>query len=281
MIKNFVNISENEKIQKVLSSKIYKRMFVSFLILAGLLTVIVPTWQVYTEEGRSSTLISYRDPNIRGESLYIVVSVLNVDFSEKTYTINFILQPNGTLANEFGQLNQRITIRFSAIESYNLETGDAINPIQVVFKYEEGSEIDYPLDFYSGYFDLFAYYMNDTSQSIPITFHLDASVTSFHFMPTLEHHQYRQNGTDRISLKILTGRSTTTQGFSIFICILMWLLSLVMGLFGFQVVFRKRRADAHACMIGITTLFALPAVRSAQPGIPEVGCVSDILGFYW
>lgn len=40
MIKNFVNISENEKIQKVLSSKIYKRMFVSFLILAGLLTVI-------------------------------------------------------------------------------------------------------------------------------------------------------------------------------------------------------------------------------------------------
>lgn len=140
------------------------------------------------------------------------------------------------------------------------------------------------MDFYSGAFDLFAYYMNDTSQSIPITFHLDASITSFHFMPTLEHHQQYQNGTvlsDRISLKILTGRSTTTQGFSIFICILMWLLSLVMGLFGFQVVFRKRRADAHACMIGITTLFALPAVRSAQPGIPDVGCVSDILGYYW
>lgn len=123
--------------------------------------------------------------------------------------------------------------------------------------------------------------MNDTSQSIPITFHLDASITSFHFMPTLQHRQYASNGTDRISLKILTGRSTTTQGFSIFICVLMWLLSLAMGLFGFQVVFRKRRADAHACMIGITTLFALPAVRSAQPGIPDVGCVSDILGFYW
>lgn len=62
-------ISENEKIQKVMSSRIYKRLFISFLILAGLLTVIgnietmrilqklkiislVPTWQVYTEEGR-------------------------------------------------------------------------------------------------------------------------------------------------------------------------------------------------------------------------------------
>lgn len=33
-------ISENEKIQKVMSSRIYKRMFISFLLLAGLLTVI-------------------------------------------------------------------------------------------------------------------------------------------------------------------------------------------------------------------------------------------------
>lgn len=53
---------------------------------------------------RTSTLISYRDPNIRGESVYIAASVLTVDFSAKTYTINFVLQPNGTLANEFGEL---------------------------------------------------------------------------------------------------------------------------------------------------------------------------------
>lgn len=33
-------LSENEKIQKVVSSRVYKRLFISFLILAGLLTVI-------------------------------------------------------------------------------------------------------------------------------------------------------------------------------------------------------------------------------------------------
>lgn len=53
---------------------------------------------------RSSTLISFNEPNIRGESLYIAASVLNVNFSEKRYTINFSIQPNGTLANEYGQL---------------------------------------------------------------------------------------------------------------------------------------------------------------------------------
>jgi ABC-type dipeptide/oligopeptide/nickel transport system permease component len=80
-------------------------------------------------------------------------------------------------------------------------------------------------------------------------------------MPTLVSDTIVSANDDKIALKIITGRSTTTMGFSIFTCILMWLLSILMGLFAYQVVFRKRRADAHACMIGITTLFALPAVR--------------------
>ncbi|KAI8880927.1 hypothetical protein K501DRAFT_296163 [Backusella circina FSU 941] len=206
----------------------------------------------------------------------------DVDFSGKKYKINFMMQPNGTLANDYGQLSQPISLRFSSLKTYHIDAGDALNPIQVEFAYAQGDEIDYPFDYYSGFFQLSAHYLNDTTQSIPITFHLEASITSFHFMPTLESDTTIMNGDDdKIALKIITGRSTTTMGFSVFTCILMWLLSILMGLFAYQVVFRKRRADAHACMIGITTLFALPAVRSAQPGIPQVGCVSDILGFYW
>lgn len=87
-------------------------------------------------------------------------------------------------------------------------------------------------------------------------------------MPMIKHQSFLENNdenepfvSDKISLKISTGRSTTTLVFSIFICILMWLLSLLMGLFAYQVIFQKRKADAHGCMIGITTLFALPAIR--------------------
>ncbi|EIE91856.1 hypothetical protein RO3G_16567 [Rhizopus delemar RA 99-880] len=188
--------------------------------------MIVPTWKTYIEEGGSSTLISYKEPNIRGESLYVAATVLNVNFSDKKYTVNFAIQPNGTLANEYGQLNQQLTLKLSSFQIYHFESSEMINPIQATFNYEDGNQIDYPFDIY-------------------------------------------------------VGRSTTTLVFSIFICILMWLLSLLMGLFAYQVVFQKRKADAHGCMIGITTLFALPAIRSAQPGIPDVGTVSDILGFYW
>ncbi|KAG1142958.1 hypothetical protein G6F37_007226 [Rhizopus arrhizus] len=250
--------------------------------------MIVPTWKTYIEEGGSSTLISYKEPNIRGESLYIAATVLNVNFSDKKYTVNFAIQPNGTLANEYGQLNQQLTLKFSSFQIYHFESSEMINSIQVTFNYEDGNQIDYPFDIYVGNLEVSAFYMNDTSKSIPITCHLDARITSFHFMPMIKHQSFLENNdenepfvSDKISLKISTGRSTTTLVFSIFICILMWLLSLLMGLFAYQVVFQKRKADAHGCMIGITTLFALPAIRSAQPGIPDVGTVSDILGFYW
>lgn len=28
-------------------------------------------------------------------------------------------------------------------------------------------------------------------------------------------------------------------------------------------------------------LFALPNIRSTQPGLPPIGCTADIMGFFW
>lgn len=131
--------TENRMIQTIAEHHVLRRSFICFLILAILLTMIgkllitrlscfdciffsthlaslfrrrkvkkkkktmiKPQFQFSLY--RSSTLISFNEPNIRGESLYIAASVLNVNFSEKRYTINFSIQPNGTLANEYGQL---------------------------------------------------------------------------------------------------------------------------------------------------------------------------------
>ncbi|KAI9031528.1 hypothetical protein CLU79DRAFT_694038 [Phycomyces nitens] len=230
------------------------------------------------QEGDFPYDLKLMKPYFFSPSLYVAASVMDVNFNEKSYKVHFLIQPNGTLANAYGQLNQPIIVSFSSGGSHRFEAGDTADPIRVEFSYDFGTEMDYPFDQYSGYFELYASYANDTIQGIPITFHLEASLSSFSFTPTLES---LPNEPDRVGLKIVTGRSTTTLGFSIFVCTLMWALTLIMSLFGYQVAVKKRRVDAHACMIGITMLFALPALRSAQPGIPEVGCTSDVLGFYW
>ena len=161
---------------------------------------------------------------------------------------------------------------------FDIDAGDSENPLDVSLSYNDGDEIDYPFDKYTGSFQVAAVYLNDTTRSIPITFQLSASLTSFAFQPTLISPNPNQ---DRIGLHIVTGRSTTTIGFSLFVCVLMWAMSLVMLVFGYQVVRCRRRINAHATMIGLAMLFALPALRSAQPGAPAIGCSSDILSFYW
>lgn len=95
---------ETSLIQRTIKNPIFRRVLMCLCVLAILVTMIVPTWQVYTEDGRSSTLISYNEPNTRGESLFVAASALNVDFENKRYTINFSIQPNGTLSNAYGQL---------------------------------------------------------------------------------------------------------------------------------------------------------------------------------
>lgn len=247
---------------------------------------------------RDSTLIRYSDPNTHGESIYISSTVLDVDFAEKKFRMHCNIHPNGTLSNQYGQLkyvdnlychcrclitisyhySQPIRVSFSSMTSYTIEAGDSDNPLDVSLSYNDGDEIDYPFDKYTGSFQVAATYVNDTAHAIPITFQLSASLTSFAFQPTLIPSELNQ---DRVGLHIITGRSTTTIGFSLFVCVLMWAMSLVMLVFGYQVVRRRRRINAHASMIGLTMLFALPALRSAQPGAPAIGCTADILSFYW
>jgi hypothetical protein len=85
-------------------ASLYRRRKVHSLFIEFFAEKLGSKKRTHYNNNRSSTLITYKDPNIRGESLYISASVLSVDFSEKSYTINFIMQPNGTLADEFGQL---------------------------------------------------------------------------------------------------------------------------------------------------------------------------------
>ncbi|KAI9498102.1 hypothetical protein BDB00DRAFT_950529 [Zychaea mexicana] len=263
----------------MICNRAFRKVLVTFFLLASLIAIIIPTWKIYSKDGQETTLIAYNAPNIHGESLYISATVLDVDFALKTYRLHCLIKPNGTLANEYGQLNRPIYISFSTLASYHIGAGDANNPINAMFSYHLGDNIDYPFDHYSGTFEVYASYANDTAHTIPITFHLKASLTSFAFKPTLVDPE--PNESDRVSLQIETGRSPTTVGFSIFTCVLMWALSLVLTLFAYQVIIQRRKVDAHACMVGVSMLFAMPALRSAQPGAPEIGCTSDILSFYW
>ncbi|EFJ40566.1 hypothetical protein VOLCADRAFT_99610 [Volvox carteri f. nagariensis] len=77
-------------------------------------------------------------------------------------------------------------------------------------------------------------------------------------------------------------RTKTSRFVSIFIVLLMWLLSFIVLTRAVYTVSKRHEVSMDDAGLAATVLFALPQVRIMQPGIPpEVGLVIDMAGFIW
>ncbi|KAI8893972.1 hypothetical protein BC833DRAFT_606690 [Globomyces pollinis-pini] len=61
----------------------------------------------------------------------------------------------------------------------------------------------------------------------------------------------------------------------------MWALSVSAFTVAATAWTRKKPAELGAVAMSATLLFALPAVRNCQPGIPAIGITADIAGFFF
>ncbi|KAG0326627.1 hypothetical protein BGZ99_009299, partial [Dissophora globulifera] len=150
--------------------------------------------------------------------------------------------------------------------------------IDVTMPYMQGATIDYPFDAYKSYFEILANMEKEQLHKIPVSLTFLGMLQSVEFIPTV---RLSKDDLYKISIEIFTRRSPTTIGFSLFIVVIMWMLSVAIGIIAIQVIRKHRVSDEHILTLGITTLFALPALRETQPGIPAIGCAADVLGFYW
>ncbi|KAF9203020.1 hypothetical protein BGZ59_001865 [Podila verticillata] len=129
--------------------------------------------------------------------------------------------------------------------------------VDVTMPYMQGATIDYPFDEYKSYFEILANKDRGQLHRIPVSLTFLGMLQTVEFVPVV---RLDPSDTYKISLQILTRRSPTTIGFSLFIVLIMWALSIAIGIIAMQ---------------------ALPALRETQPGIPAIGCAADVLGFYW
>eukprot|EP01124_Arcella_intermedia_P034339 TRINITY_DN8495_c0_g1_i1.p1 TRINITY_DN8495_c0_g1~~TRINITY_DN8495_c0_g1_i1.p1 ORF type:complete len:393 (+),score=52.76 TRINITY_DN8495_c0_g1_i1:90-1268(+) len=183
-----------------------------------------------------------------------------------------------------------------------------------------GDLSDYPYDIYSSmvYFSMFEVGANGTQTRLPLGiavsgalqgFRIDANTTQFHEI----------DGADEIGFTFNIRRSQNTIGFSTFITVLMWCISLVVFTIALDTVlasasstrepvpkekllkhpertevesrqiwqkaireYRKVRQVASPLLaMPVALIFALPALRNSQPGIPVVGAYCDVVGFFW
>lgn len=107
---------------------------------------------------------------------------------------------------------------------------------------------------------------------------VDASVTGFNIDAT-KSSEAPDVGYTGIDLQI--GRTFTVVAFSMFILACFWSLTIVILSMTFQVVFRERKVEFAMFTFMAGMLFAFPAVRNLQPGIPPLGSLTDFLSVFW
>jgi len=76
-------------------------------------------------------------------------------------------------------------------------------------------------------------------------------------------------------------RTKVAIGFSILTFFVMWSLSLIVVLIAFVVWKSGRRTELGLCSVSSGLLWALPRIRDAQPGVPKMGIMMDMVGYIW
>lgn len=124
--------------------------------------------------------------------------------------------------------------------------------------YMQGATIDYPFDAYKSYFEILANKDREQLHRIPVSLTFLGMLQTVEFVPVVH---LDPSDTYKISLEIFTKRSPTTIGFSLFIVMIMWALSIAIGIIAIQVIRKHRMTDEHILTLGITTLFVSFAMR--------------------
>ncbi|KAG0072471.1 hypothetical protein BGZ89_005861 [Linnemannia elongata] len=257
-----------------------RRTLWCIIVIGSLCAIVIPIFSIYRKEGdntRSVVEVPPQGVSHTGDYIHVLGSVASVDFEDKNFRVHFEFTPHGTLAGDDGVLTAAIAVSlfYTTLTFPELQI---MRSVDVTMPYTQGATIDYPFDAYKSYFEILANKDKERLHKIPISLTFLGKLQSVEFIPTV---QVETDDLYKIAIEIFTRRSPTTIGFSLFIVLIMWMLSIAIGIIAIQVIRKYRVSDEHVLTLGITTLFALPALRETQPGIPSIGCAADVLGFYW
>ncbi len=211
------------------------------------------------------------------------VSLLGVDPIKSEINLRFAPKPEGTYAK--GDHLTKDLQFFTGIESGKAEVTLAKDriPDSVTgsISISQGRVSDYPFDVHSSDFYVFFENAKDKKEEIPVAIHFYGAISGYNIdvdnIPKAEF----ESTDSYMGLRVVVSRSVITKSFSIFLMIAMWLIGLVIFTMTMIVVWQPRPIEFGMFTLIAGMLFALPAVRNLQPGVPPLGGLSDFLSFFW
>ncbi|MEG4318676.1 MULTISPECIES: DUF4436 family protein [unclassified Microcoleus] len=112
---------------------------------------------------------------------------------------------------------------------------------------------------------------------VPLAFKFNADVPGF----DISYKPLEENSSIFIYIDVSATRSLPVKFFALVIIVIMWVLSIMALLLALKVMKSGKLPEVGMLSWTAVMLFAFPAIRNAQPGVPPVGTASDFLSFFW
>lgn len=228
--------------------------------------------------------------------LKIDLRIVGVDVLKNKVETRIYFYPSNSLAKRWAQLDVPVGVYFR-YQNLHFPANGTMDPIDVIFPILSGSYYYYPFDSFKMELAVVAADLA-TNELIPLDVGLYVNTPSLWFDIS------RQNGPDsnmasneivavalaagqnspsrifRFSIKI--SRPDFVVFFSVFVIMVMWALTLsVMGVQISASLLNPDRPKVGYIALGPALLFAMPNLRDVQPGVPPIGVMIDVIGFFW
>ncbi|KAJ1981541.1 hypothetical protein H4R33_005232 [Dimargaris cristalligena] len=254
----------------------YRRIVWAFLIAAIWCIIVPPVYLAYLREGGNADTAVDVQGEQSPDHIEVTMIVQQADLMNHKLSMYVTATPYGKLTNRRSELTANVTGYF-AYKSFVFPSNSIMQSFDLTVPLL-GYPRMYPFDDYQSFLEVGFVYNDADKTPIPIRVTIYGSVQSLSFDTDA---QLATNMPNAFDFNITTRRTRTTLFFSIFMMIVMWGLSLTLLTLAYQIVIERRDVPAPLLIVGITMLFALPALRNSQPGVPQVGCASDALSFFW
>ncbi|KAJ3303194.1 hypothetical protein HDV03_004103 [Kappamyces sp. JEL0829] len=264
-------------------NKTYQRIF--FASVAISLLVLVPVLSYLNFKAGNQKSEGYEtngiDPNSVHSDFNGMLAYLNVtSFNPSTLTANLHYTFFWHLLNAQNAITPQPFVMIANSRSFPFVAADASPQADVGFIAIDSSSNNYPFDKYlvAGTFVLRA--TNASGPSIVPAVSLAATIDAWHVLADVI--DVTEAGFENsITIYLEFSRASISIFFAIFIGVLMWLLAGSAFILATSVWFRNRKVEPPTIAVIGALLFALPAMRNALPGQPQIGNVFDTAAFFW
>jgi hypothetical protein len=265
------------------SSKLFrKRLLIIILFVALFIASFTGALYLYQNDRTQRTADIVFGDETEVNRMEVDINLLSIDPIKGELGFRFDATPEGKFSKD-ARLAEDLRF-FTGIDGKSevtLAKGRIPDAVSGSISLSTGKVSDYPFDVHTSDFYLFFTNPKNEAEDIPMLVRFFGAVPGFNvdidYIPKAEF----ESSDDYMGLRVQVSRSVITKSFSIFLMIAMWLIGLIIFTMTMVVVWQPRPIEFGMYTLIAGMLFALPAVRNLQPGVPPLGSLTDFLSFFW